>query len=83
MRPICRIAFALFLSAPLALPALAAEPESPDALIGRTEAIRAAIQEQLSAKFTNASEAGRPSKGPSSNIIPWPRTAFSGSMRMG
>ena len=63
MRPICRIAFALFLSAPLALPALAAEPESPDALIGRTEGIRAAIQEQLSAKFTNASEARKTEQG--------------------
>ena len=63
MRPICRIAFALFLSAPLALPALAAEPESPDALIGRTEGTRAAIQEQLSAKFTNASEARKTEQG--------------------
>jgi murein L,D-transpeptidase YcbB/YkuD len=63
MRPICRIAFALLLSAPLALPALAAEPESPDALIGRTEAVRAAIQEQLSAKFTNASEARKTEQG--------------------
>ncbi len=63
MRPICRIAFALFLTAPLALPAFAAEPESPDALIGRTEAVRAAIQEQLSAKFTNASEARKTEQG--------------------
>ena len=63
MRPICRIAFALFLTAPLALPAFAAEPESPDALIGRTEGIRAAIQEQLSAKFTNASEARKTEQG--------------------
>ena len=63
MRPICRIAFALFLTAPLALPTFAAEPESPDALIGRTEAVRAAIQEQLSAKFTNASEARKTEQG--------------------
>ena len=63
MRPICRIAFALFLSAPLALPALAAEPELRDALIGRTEAIRIAMQEQLSAKFTTASEARKTEQG--------------------
>ena len=63
MRPICRIAFALFLTAPLALPAFAAEPESPDALIGHTDAVRAAIQEQLSAKFTNASEARKTEQG--------------------
>jgi murein L,D-transpeptidase YcbB/YkuD len=63
MRPICRIAFALFLTTPLALPSFAAEPESPDALIGSTEAVRAAIQEQLSAKFTNASEARKAEQG--------------------
>ena len=63
MRPICRIAFALFLTAPLALPVFAAKPESPDALIGRTDAVRAAIQEQLSAKFTNASEARKTEQG--------------------
>jgi murein L,D-transpeptidase YcbB/YkuD len=63
MRPISCIAFALFLAAPLALPAFAAEPESPDALIGRTEAVRAAIQEALSAKFTNASEARKSEQG--------------------
>jgi L,D-transpeptidase YcbB len=63
MRPICRIAFALFLTAPLALPAFAAEPESPSALIGHDEAVRAVIQEQLSAKFTNASEARKTEQG--------------------
>src|SRR4029078_2085538 len=63
MRPICRIAFALFLTAPLALPVFAAEPESPDALIDRTDAVRAAIQERLSAKFTNASEARKTEQG--------------------
>ena len=55
MRLFSCIAFALFLAAPLT--AYAAEPESPDALIGQTDAVRAAIQERLSAKFTNASEA--------------------------
>jgi murein L,D-transpeptidase YcbB/YkuD len=63
MRPISCIAFALFLAAPLALPAHAAEPESPDAMVGRNEAVRAAIQEQLSAKFTNASEARKTEQG--------------------
>jgi murein L,D-transpeptidase YcbB/YkuD len=63
MRPISCIAFALFLAAPLTLPAYAAEPDSPDALIGRTEAVRAAIQERLSAKFTDASEARKTEQG--------------------
>ena len=63
MRLFSCIAFALFLAAPLALPAFAAEPESPDALIGQTDAVRAAIQEQLSAKFTNASEARKSEQG--------------------
>ena len=35
----------------------------PDALIGRTDAIRVAVQEQLSAKFTNASEARKTEQG--------------------
>jgi murein L,D-transpeptidase YcbB/YkuD len=53
----------LFLAAPLTLTAYAAEPESPDALIGQTDAVRAAIQERLSAKFTNASEARKSEQG--------------------
>jgi len=61
MRLFFCIAFALFLAAPLT--AYAAEPESPDALIGQTDAIRAAIQERLSAKFTNASEARKSEQG--------------------
>ncbi|HEX6830977.1 MAG TPA: peptidoglycan-binding protein, partial [Methyloceanibacter sp.] len=63
MRLFSRIAFALFLAAPLPLTAYAAEPESPDALIGQTDAVRAAIQERLSAKFTNASEARKSEQG--------------------
>jgi L,D-transpeptidase YcbB len=63
MRAFSCIAFALFLAMPLALPASAAEPDSPEALIDRTEAVRAAIQEQLSAKFTNASEARKTEQG--------------------
>ena len=52
-----------FWRAPLTLTAYAAEPESPDALIGQTEAIRAAIQDRLSAKFTTASEARKSEQG--------------------
>jgi murein L,D-transpeptidase YcbB/YkuD len=63
MRSISCIALALFLAGPLMLPAHAAEPDSPDALVGRTEAVRAAIQEQLSAKFTDASEARKTEQG--------------------
>jgi len=50
------IAFTLFLAAPLGAPASAAEPDGPHALVSRTEAIRIAIQERLSQKFTKASE---------------------------
>ena len=83
MRPISCIAFALFLAAPLALPACAAEPESPDALIGRTEAVRIAIQEQLSAKFTTASEAQEDRARRARRILfRRRRTACSGSTRM-
>ncbi|MGH6824961.1 L,D-transpeptidase family protein [Methyloceanibacter sp.] len=68
MRPFSCIAFALFLAAPLTLGPLtlaahAAEPESPDALIGQTEAVRAAVQERLTAKFTNASETRKNEQG--------------------
>jgi murein L,D-transpeptidase YcbB/YkuD len=63
MRPISRIAFALAVAAPLALPVHAAEPDSPNALIGRAEAVRAAIQQQLSATFTNATEARKSEQG--------------------
>ena len=58
------------------LPAIAAEPDAPDALIGRAEAIRIAVQSQLSAKFTTASEAGRPNRALSSNSIRSPRPAL-------
>jgi murein L,D-transpeptidase YcbB/YkuD len=63
MRPFSCIALALFLAAPLALPAYAAEPESPNALVGRTEAVRAAVQDQLSAKLTDTSEARKSEQG--------------------
>ena len=55
MRFVCGIALTLFLAAPIG-PALAAEPDAPQALISATESIRIAIQERLSEKFTQASE---------------------------
>jgi L,D-transpeptidase YcbB len=63
MRPICRIALALFLAAPLSVPALAAEPDAPQALLSRTEAIRIAVQTKLSAKFTATTDAKKSEQG--------------------
>jgi murein L,D-transpeptidase YcbB/YkuD len=62
MRPVYRIAFALILAA-TSLPAAAAEPDAPSALITPTEAVRIAIQQRLSAKFTRASEAQKSQQG--------------------
>jgi L,D-transpeptidase YcbB len=63
MRPIYRIAFALFLAAPLATPARAVEPDAPQALINRTEVIRLAVQNRLSAKFTTTTDAKKGEQG--------------------
>jgi murein L,D-transpeptidase YcbB/YkuD len=63
MRPVFCIAFALLLGAPAAVPAHAAEPDAPEALIGRTETIRIDIQERLSEKFTSASEVRKSEQG--------------------
>jgi L,D-transpeptidase YcbB len=63
MRPIYRIALAVFLAAPVSVPALAVEPEAPQALITRTEAIRIAIQTKLSAKFTTTTEHKKDEQG--------------------
>ena len=63
MRPICRITLALFLAAPLSVPALAAEPDAPQALLSRTEAIRIAVQTKLSAKFTATTDAKKSEQG--------------------
>ena len=52
MRPVYRLALALLFVAPLTAQALAAEPDAPQALITRTEAIRIAVQNRLSGKFT-------------------------------
>ena len=63
MRPVRRIALNLLVAAPLALPAMAAEPDAPQALITRTEAIRLAIQNRLSAKFTETTEHKKDEQG--------------------
>ena len=63
MRLVFCIAFAMFLAAPVTLPAYAAEPDAPDALIGNSETIRIAIQERLSEKFTAKSEARKDEQG--------------------
>jgi hypothetical protein len=63
MRPVTCIAFALFWAAPFSLPAQAAEPDAPAALIDQADAVRVAIQEKLSAKFTDASEARMADQG--------------------
>ncbi len=62
MRPVC-IAFAMVLAAPVTLPAYAAEPDAPAALIGNSETIRIAIQERLSETFTAKSEARKDEQG--------------------
>jgi murein L,D-transpeptidase YcbB/YkuD len=51
------------LAAPLSVPALAAEPDAPQALLSRTEAIRIAVQTKLSAKFTATTDAKKSEQG--------------------
>ena len=63
MRPIYCIALTLFLAAPLGAPAFAAEPDAPSTLISRTEAVRLAVQTQLSGKFTTTTEHKKDEKG--------------------
>jgi len=63
MRPVYRIALTLLLAAPLGVPALAAEPDAPQSLITRTEAIRIAVQNRLSAKFTTTTDAKKSEQG--------------------
>lgn len=52
MRPIYSLALTLFLAAPLSAPVFAAEPDAPAALVTKAEAIRLAVQDRLSAKFS-------------------------------
>ncbi|XSG83390.1 MAG: L,D-transpeptidase family protein [Methyloligella sp. ZOD6] len=51
------------LAAATSLPAFAAEPDGPAALIGRNEAIRISVQDQLSEKFTSATETRKQEHG--------------------
>src|SRR5262249_24860697 len=62
MRLMSCIAFALFLGAS-SLAAFAAEPDSLEAVVGQSDAIRAAVQDRLSAKFTDASESLKSEQG--------------------
>ena len=63
MRPIHSLALTLLLAVPLSAPAHAAEPDAPGALITRAEAVRIAVQNRLSAKFTATSEHKKDEKG--------------------
>ena len=63
MRAIFRIALALLLTTSASLPALAVEPDAPQALITRAEAIRIAVQANLSAKFTTTTQAKKSEQG--------------------
>ncbi|HEX2380315.1 MAG TPA: hypothetical protein VHI74_06230, partial [Methyloceanibacter sp.] len=63
MRRVYHLALTLAVIAPLHAPAFAAEPDAPAVLIGPTEAIRIAIQNRLSAKFTAASNARKSEQG--------------------
>ena len=63
MRAIFRIALALLLATSASLPALAVEPDAPQALITRAEAIRIAVQANLSAKFTTTTQAKKSEQG--------------------
>ncbi len=63
MRPIYGIALTLLLAAPLSAPAFAVEPDAPEALISRTDAIRIAVQTRLAEKFTATTELKKDEKG--------------------
>jgi murein L,D-transpeptidase YcbB/YkuD len=63
MRPISCVAFASCLVASLAAPVFAAEPEAPESLLGRSDAIRIAIQNQLSGKLTDISDTRKAQQG--------------------
>ena len=60
---ICRAALTLLLAASMSGPGVAAEPDSPEALITRTEEIRIAVQQRLAAKFTTATETKKSEQG--------------------
>ena len=63
MKAVVSVAIALLLASSASLPVLAAEPDAPQALITRAEAIRIAVQANLSAKFTAATQAKKAGQG--------------------
>src|SRR4029078_11735111 len=63
MRPFFRLAFASCVVAAVSLRALAREPHAPETWIGRADAIRGAVQSELSAKLTSASEVRKTEQG--------------------
>jgi L,D-transpeptidase YcbB len=63
MRLVYRIALALVVSAPLGTASFAAEPDAPETLITRSEAIRLGIQNRLSAKFKEISDTRKAEHG--------------------
>ena len=63
MKLIVGIALTLALLAPLGAPAIAAEPDQPESLITPAEAIRMAVQNRLSAKFTATSDRKKDEQG--------------------
>ena len=63
MRPIYGIALISLLAASLSAPAYAVEPDAPEALISRTDAIRIAVQTRLAEKFTATTELKKDEKG--------------------
>jgi len=63
MRRVHLIALTLALLAPFGAPVLAAEPDQPDTLITASDAIRMAVQNRLSEKFTATSEKKKVEQG--------------------
>jgi murein L,D-transpeptidase YcbB/YkuD len=63
MKAIVSVAVALLLASAAGLPALAVEPDAPQALITRAEAIRIAVQANLAAKFTTTTQAKKAEQG--------------------
>jgi L,D-transpeptidase YcbB len=56
MRPVYGVVLTLWLAGPLSTPTKAAEPDATEALINRAEAVRIAVQNQLSGKFSDTTE---------------------------
>ncbi|ODR96680.1 hypothetical protein AUC69_13825 [Methyloceanibacter superfactus] len=78
MRPIHSFALTLLLATSFSAPAYAAEPDAPGALITRPEAIRMAVQNRLSEKFSATTEQKKDEKGAWWSITPSPTKNFSG-----